>query len=70
MADVSTELTKLRKAVYGEEVRGAFISSIEKMNEEASHAEEWATGGSGGAAYHQDGRSVVRAGGSGAVFIL
>lgn len=45
MADISTELAKFRSAVYGEEVRGALISSIVKMNEEAEHAEAWATGG-------------------------
>ena len=48
MADISTELGKLRSAGYGEEVRGSMISAITKMNEEAEHAEAWATGGSGG----------------------
>lgn len=48
MADISTELAKFRSAVFGEEMRGSMISAIVKMNEEASHAEAWATGGSGG----------------------
>lgn len=42
MADISKELEKLRSAVYGEEVRGAFISVAEKTNEvsEATESEE------------------------------
>lgn len=34
MADISKELDQLRNAVYGEEVRGAFISCIQKIHEE------------------------------------
>lgn len=39
MADISKELEKLRSAVYGEEVRGAFISVAEKTNEVAETTE-------------------------------
>ena len=31
MADISEEVSQLRNAVYGEEVRGAFISCMEKI---------------------------------------
>ena len=34
MADISEEVAQLRNAVYGEEVRGAFISCMEKIHEE------------------------------------
>lgn len=34
MADISKELDQLRNAVYGEEVRGAFISCMQKIHEE------------------------------------
>ena len=34
MADISEEVDQLRNAVYGEEVRGAFISCMEKIHEE------------------------------------
>ena len=34
MADISVEIEKLRTAVYGREVREAFISAMEKMNAE------------------------------------
>ena len=42
MADISVEIEQLRKAEYGEEVREAFISAMEKMNavsEETEFAE-------------------------------
>lgn len=35
MADIHEELLKFKNAMYGEEVRGALISSIEKINEDA-----------------------------------
>lgn len=34
MADISQEIDQLRNAVYGEEVRGAFISCMQKIHEE------------------------------------
>ena len=34
MADISQEIDRLRNAVYGEEVRGAFISCMQKIHEE------------------------------------
>ena len=34
MADISKEVEQLRNAVYGEEVRGAFISCMEKIHNE------------------------------------
>ena len=34
MADISEEVAQLRNAVYGEEVRDAFISCMEKIHEE------------------------------------
>lgn len=34
MADISQEIEQLRNAVYGEEVRGAFISCMQKIHEE------------------------------------
>lgn len=34
MADISQEVEQLRNAVYGEEVRGAFISCMEKINDD------------------------------------
>lgn len=34
MADISQEVEQLRNAVYGEEVRGAFISCMEKINKD------------------------------------
>ena len=48
MADISRELEKILQAKYGEEVRGSIHDALEKMNENAEAAEEWATGGSGG----------------------
>lgn len=33
MADISQEIDQLRNAVYGEEVRGAFISCMQKIIE-------------------------------------
>lgn len=41
MADITAELEQIRNAVYGEEVRAAFISALVKINEEGG-------GGSGG----------------------
>lgn len=41
MADITVELEQIRNAVYGEEVREAFISALEKINAEGG-------GGSGG----------------------
>lgn len=38
MADIAQELLKFEQAKYGEEVRGAMISAIEKINEEATGA--------------------------------
>ncbi len=34
MADISQEVEQLRNAEYGEEVRGAFISCMEKINKD------------------------------------
>ena len=34
MADISQEIDQLRNAVYGEEVRGDFISCMQKIHEE------------------------------------
>lgn len=34
MADISQEIDQLRNAVYGEEVRAAFISCMQKIHEE------------------------------------
>ena len=34
MTDISQEIDQLRNAVYGEEVRGAFISCMQKIHEE------------------------------------
>ena len=34
MSDISAEVEQLRNAVYGEEVRGAFISCMEKINDD------------------------------------
>ena len=41
MADITAELEQIRNAVYGEEVREAFISALEKINAEGG-------GGGGG----------------------
>lgn len=38
MASITTELETLRTAVYGEDVRAAFINSLTKINEEAEDA--------------------------------
>lgn len=38
MADISKEIKILRDAVYGEEVRGGFISLAEKVNTEATNS--------------------------------
>ena len=43
MADITAELEQIRNAVYGEEVREAFISALEKINAEG--------GGGGGGSY-------------------
>ncbi len=34
MADISYEITQLRDAIYGKEVRAAFISCIDKINDD------------------------------------
>ena len=39
MADISVEIEKLRNAVYGEEVREAFISAMEKINQVSEDTE-------------------------------
>lgn len=44
MASIDSELQAIREAVYGEEVRGSIIDALEAMNEQASKAQEWATG--------------------------
>lgn len=48
MADISTELQRIKSAVYGEEVRGSIVDALGAMNEIDGVAEAWATGGSGG----------------------
>ena len=40
MADISKEVEQLRNAVYGEEVRGAFISCMKKIHEENENYNE------------------------------
>ena len=40
MADISSEIEQLRSAEYGEEVRGAFISCMEKINQVSEETEE------------------------------
>lgn len=40
MADISQEVEQLRNAVYGEEVRGAFISCMEKINKDNENYKE------------------------------
>ena len=40
MADISKEIRDLQDAVYGEEVRGSFISLAEKVNTESTAAKE------------------------------
>ena len=37
MADISQEVEQLRNAEYGEEVRSAFISCMEKIHEESQY---------------------------------
>lgn len=39
MANIDSEINKLKKAIYGEEVRGAFISAMQKINSTAEEAE-------------------------------
>lgn len=39
MANIDSEISKLKKAIYGEEVRGAFVSAMQKINLTAEEAE-------------------------------
>ena len=39
MANIDSEINKLKKAIYGEEVRGAFVSAMQKINLTAEEAE-------------------------------
>ena len=39
MANIDSEISKLKKAIYGEEVRGAFVSAMQKINMTAEEAE-------------------------------
>ena len=39
MANIDSEINKLKKAIYGEEVRGAFASAMQKINMTAEEAE-------------------------------
>lgn len=48
MADITTDINKIKEAVYGEEVRGAIVNALLAMNEQAEEAEEWATGNESG----------------------
>lgn len=49
MADISNEIQMFREAVYGEDVRGGFISLAEKVNTEAADAKESAEQAAGDA---------------------
>ena len=48
MADITTDINKIKEAVYGEEVRGSIVGALLAMNEQAEEAEEWATGNESG----------------------
>lgn len=48
MADITTDINKIKEAVYGEEVRGSIVAALLAMNEQAEEAEEWATGNESG----------------------
>ena len=40
MADISIEIQALKEAEYGEEVRGAFVSCMEKINQVSEDTEK------------------------------
>lgn len=44
MADIGNEIDAIRAAVIGEQVREDIAVALEKMNEQAAAAQEWATG--------------------------
>ena len=44
MADIGNEIDAIRAAKVGEQVRGDIANALEKMNEQAAAAQEWATG--------------------------